>query len=152
LQQEEPLLVQPKDDVPYTLPTIPHSEVVLQVPEMDQSLDIRVHHDLVELRMMEVFQQVDAKSFNSHAFTLITVEIPCSKSQPTFSELAPFSYSLTNKYINTVLGHMRFHGASLWKVDFVDLSRRIDHLAAWLHWSFEYDDLIMEALRKNLWV
>jgi hypothetical protein len=29
LQQEEPLLVQPKDDVPYTLPTILHPEVVL---------------------------------------------------------------------------------------------------------------------------
>jgi hypothetical protein len=56
LQQEEPLLVQPEDDVPYTLPTISHLEVVLHDLEIDQSLDIVVHHDLVELRMMEVFQ------------------------------------------------------------------------------------------------
>jgi hypothetical protein len=53
-------LVQPEDDVPFTLPTIPHLEVVLQDPEIDQSLDIRAHHDQVELRMMEIFQQVDA--------------------------------------------------------------------------------------------
>ena len=56
LQQEEPLLVQPKDDVPYTLPTISHLEVVLHDLDIDQNLDIIVHHDLVELRMMEVFQ------------------------------------------------------------------------------------------------
>ena len=99
-------MVQPEDDVPYTLPTILHPKVVLQDPEIDQSLDIRVHHDPVELRMMEVFQQVDAKSFISHAFMFITVEIPCSKSQPTFS------YGFTNKYIKAVLGHMRFHGGS----------------------------------------
>ena len=49
LQQEELLLVQPEDDVPLTLPTIPHPEVVLQDPEIDQSLDIRVHHDPVQL-------------------------------------------------------------------------------------------------------
>jgi hypothetical protein len=76
-----------------------------------------------------------------------TVEIPYSKSQPAFSLLAPFSYGFTNKYIKAILGHMRFHGGSPWKVDFVDLSRRIDHFAAWLHWSFEYDDLIMTTLR-----
>ena len=56
LQQEEPLLVQPEDDVPYTLPTISHLEVALQDLENDQSLDIVVHHDLVELWIMEVFQ------------------------------------------------------------------------------------------------
>jgi hypothetical protein len=97
--------------------------------------------------MMEVFQQVDAKSFGSHAFMLVTVEIPCYKSQPTFSQLAPFSYGFTNKYFKATLGHMRFHGWSPWKVDRANLSRRTDHLAAWLHWSFEYDDLIMAALR-----
>jgi hypothetical protein len=112
LQQEEPLLVQPEDVVLFPFPTISHPEVVLQDPELDQSLDIRVHHDPVELRMMEVFQQVDAKSFNSHAFVLIAIEIPCSKSQPTFSRLTPFSYGFTNKYIKAVLGHMRFHGGS----------------------------------------
>jgi hypothetical protein len=104
-------------------------------------LDIRVHHDPVELRMMEVFQQVDSKSFDSHAFMLITVEIPCSKSQ--IFQPTPFSYAFISKYIKASLGHMRFHDWSPWKVDFVDLSRQTDHLAAWLHWSFEYDDLIM---------
>jgi hypothetical protein len=98
--------------------------------------------------MMEVFQQVDSKSFGSHAFTLVTVEIPCSKSQPVaFNQPTPFNYAFTSKYIKADLGHMRFHDWSPWKVDFVDLSRRTDHLAAWLHWSFEYDDLIMVALR-----
>jgi hypothetical protein len=148
LQQEEPLLVQLEDDVPYTLPTILHLEVVLRILEMDQCLDIKVHHDLVELRMMEVFQQVDSKSFTSHAFTLVTVEIPCSKSHPTtFSQPIPCSYAFSGKYIKASLGHMRFHDWSPWKVDFVDPSRRIDHLASWLHWSFEYDDLTMAILR-----
>jgi hypothetical protein len=101
----------------------------------------------VELRMMEAFQQVHAKSFSSHAFMLVTIEMPCSKSQLAFNRLAPFSYGFTSKYIKAALGHMRFHGGSLWKVDFVDLSRQTDHLAAWLHWSFEYDDLIKAALR-----
>jgi hypothetical protein len=55
LQSKEPFLVQPKDDVPYILPTILHLEVVLQGLEIDQCLDIRVHHDPVDLRMMEVF-------------------------------------------------------------------------------------------------
>jgi hypothetical protein len=149
LQKEEPLLVQPKNDVPFTLPTIPHLEVVLQDPDIDQILGIRVHHDLVELRMMKVFQQVDAKSFSSHAFVLIIVEITCSNSQPAFSQLAPFSYGFTSKYIEAVLGHMRFDDGSPWKVDFVDLSHQTNHLVAWLHWSFEYVDLIMAALRKK---
>ena len=35
LQQQEPLLVQPEDDVPYTLPMIMHLEIVLQDPEID---------------------------------------------------------------------------------------------------------------------
>jgi hypothetical protein len=61
-------LVQPEDDVLYTLPTTPHSEVVLQGLEIDECLDIRVHHDPVELRMMEVFLQEDSKSFSSCAF------------------------------------------------------------------------------------
>jgi hypothetical protein len=56
LKQEDLFLVQLEDVVPYTLPTIPHLEVVLQGPEIDQCLDIRVHHDPIELRMMEVFQ------------------------------------------------------------------------------------------------
>jgi hypothetical protein len=140
-------LVQQEDDVHYTFPTITHPEVVLQDTEIDQSLDIRVHHDPVELRMMEVFQQVDAKSFDSHAFMLVTVEIPCFKSRPTFSQLAPFNYAFNDKYIKESLGHMRFHGSSPWKVEFVDLSHQTDQLAAWLDWSFEYDDLIMAALR-----
>jgi hypothetical protein len=28
---------------------------------------------------MEVFQHVDSKSFDSHAFMLITVEVPCAR-------------------------------------------------------------------------
>jgi hypothetical protein len=147
LQQQEPLLVQPEDDIPYTLPTILHPKVALQHLEIDQSLDIRVHHDPVELRMMEVFQQVDAKSFDSHAFMLIIVEISCYKSQPTFSQMEPFNYGFTNKYFKVTLGHMRFHGWSPWKVDRADLSHRTDHLVTWLHWSFEYYDLIMATLR-----
>jgi hypothetical protein len=131
-----------------TLPTIPHPEVVLQDPEIDNCLDVRVHHDSVELRMMEAFQQVDSKSFGTHAFPLVTVEIQCSKSQSAaFSQPTPFNYAFNEKYIKTALGHMRFHNWSPWKVDFVDLSHRTNHLAAWLHWSFEYDDLIMVALR-----
>jgi hypothetical protein len=78
---------------------------------------------------------------------LVIFEILCSKSQPTFSQLTLFSYSFTNKYFKVTLDHMRFHGWSHWKVDRANLSCRIDHLAAWLHWSFEYDDLIMAALR-----
>jgi len=97
--------------------------------------------------MVEVFQQVDGKSFVSHASVLITIEIPCSMSQPTFILLAPFSYDFTNKYIKAFLGHIIFHGGPPWKVDFVDLSRWTDNLVAWLHWSFEYDDLIMATLR-----
>jgi hypothetical protein len=114
----------------YTLLNILHPEVALQDLEIDQCLDIKVHHDPVELRMTEVFQQVDAKSFGSHAFMLVTVEIPCSKSQPAFSQLAPFSYGFTNKYFKENLDHMRFHGWSSWKVDRANLSRRTDHLAA----------------------
>jgi hypothetical protein len=111
-------------------------------------LDIKVHHDPVELRMMEVFRQIYSKSFGSHAFTLVTVEIPGSKAQPTaFTQPTPFPY---DKYIKAVLGHMRFQGWSPWKIDFVDLSRRTGHLAAWLHWSFDYDDFIMAALRYKL--
>jgi hypothetical protein len=146
LQQEDSLVVQPDDDVPYTLPTILHLEIVLQDPKIDQSLDIRVHHDPVELRMMEVFQQVDAKSSGSHAFMFVTVETPCYKSQPAFSQLAPFNYGFTNKYFKATLGH-----EISWLVplegDCANLSRRTDHLATWLHWSFEYDDLTMAALR-----
>jgi hypothetical protein len=79
LQQDEPLLVQPEDDVSYTLPTILHLEVVIHDLEIDQSLDIRVHLDPLEFRMIEVFQLVDVKSFGSHIFMFITIEIPCSK-------------------------------------------------------------------------
>jgi hypothetical protein len=101
--------------------------------------------------MMEVFQRVDSKSFGSCALTLLTVEIPCSKSQPAaFNQLVAFNYAFTRKYIQAYLGHMRFHNWSPWKIDFVDLSRRTDHLATWLHWSFEYDDLIIAALTYKL--
>jgi hypothetical protein len=141
LQQEESLLVQPEDDVPYTLPTILQSNVLLD-PLTDQCSDIMVHYNLVELGMMEVFQEVDSKSFGSHAFMLITVEIPCPKFQPT-----TFSYTFTSKYIKAHFQHRIFLDWSHWKVDFVDLSCQIDHLVAWLHWSFEYVDLIMAALR-----
>jgi hypothetical protein len=75
LQQEEPLLVQLEDDIPYTLPMILHPEVVRRGPEIDQCLDIKVHHDPVELNMMEVFQQEYYKSFVSHAFMLVTIEM-----------------------------------------------------------------------------
>jgi hypothetical protein len=97
---------------------------------------------------MEVFQQVDFKNFGSCAFTLITVEIPCSKSQPTtFNQPKAFNYAFTSKYIKATLGYIKFHSWSPWKIDFVDFSRWTDHFAAWLHWSFEYDDLTMVALR-----
>jgi hypothetical protein len=56
LQQEEPLLVQPEDDVPYALPMIMHPDVVLQDPKIDQRLYIRVYHDPIEIKIMEVFQ------------------------------------------------------------------------------------------------
>jgi hypothetical protein len=94
LQQEEILLIQPKDDVPYTFPMIPIQDRVPQKYSLtDQCVDIKVYRDPIELRM-EVFQQVDSKSFGSHAFMLIIVEIPCSKFQPT-----AFRYSFTSKYI-----------------------------------------------------
>jgi hypothetical protein len=123
-------VVQPVDDAPYTLPTIPHPDIVLQDPKIDQSLDIRVLHDLVELRMMEVFQQVDAKSFGSHALMLVTVEIPCCKSQLAFSQLAPFSYGFTNKYFKLTLGHMRFHGWSLGRLTVLTF---LVGMIIWLH-------------------
>jgi hypothetical protein len=56
----------------------------------------------------------------------------------------------TNKYFKATLGHTRFHGWSPWKVDHANLSRQTDHLVAWLHWSFEYDDLITAAWRVKL--
>jgi hypothetical protein len=143
VQQEEPPLVQPKDDVPYTLPMIVQLDIVpLEDSLIDQCLDIRVYHDPVERRMMEVFQQVDSKSFGSHAFTLITVEVPCSKFQ-----LTPFNYAFTSEYIKAPFRHMRFFNGLHWKVDFVHCSRRTDHLVVWLHWSFEYDDFFMAVLR-----
>jgi hypothetical protein len=86
LQHEEQILVQPEDDTPYILPMIPHSDFVLQEdPLTNQCLDIRVHHDLVEMRMMEVFQQVDSKSFGSHALCslLLKYHVPNSNQQPS---------------------------------------------------------------------
>jgi hypothetical protein len=56
LQQEESLLVQPENDSPYIFPMTSHPKVVIQDPMTDHCLDIKVHHDPVELRMMEVFQ------------------------------------------------------------------------------------------------
>jgi hypothetical protein len=110
-------------------------------------LDIRVYQDPVKLRMMEVIQQDDSKSLDSHAFTLIIVEIPCYKPQlAAFIQPTPFNYAFTSKYNKVALGHMRIHNWSPRKVDFVDLSRRTEHLVAWLHWSFEYDDIIMATL------
>jgi hypothetical protein len=99
-------LVQPEDDIAYTLPTILHPEVVFQGPEVDHCLDIRVQHDLVELRMMEVFPQVHSNSFGSHAFTLVTVEIPFYKPKPTtFSQTTPFNYAFNVKYIDDPGGY-----------------------------------------------
>jgi hypothetical protein len=136
LQQHKQLLVQPEDDTPYIFPRIPDSDFFLQEdPLTNQCFDIIVHHDPVELRMMEVFQHVDSKSFNSHAFMLIIVEVPCSKFQPTTS-----SYFFSSKYIKASFWLMRFHDWLHWKVDCVDFSRLIDHLVAWLQWSFEYVD------------
>jgi hypothetical protein len=43
LKQEEPLLVQPEDDVSYTFPMIPHPEVVLKGSEIDHFLDIKTY-------------------------------------------------------------------------------------------------------------
>jgi hypothetical protein len=141
LQWEEPLF-QPDDDIPYIFPMNSHSKVVLQDPVTDQCLDIMVYHDSVELRMMEVFKKVDFKSFFSHAFMLITDEISCSKFQPT-----TFSHAFTTKYIKAPFRHRVFLDWFPWKVEFVDLSCLIDHLATWLHWSFEYVDVIMATLR-----
>jgi hypothetical protein len=136
LQQGEQPLVQPEDDLPYNLPMIPHSDFVLQEdPLTDHCLDIRVNHDPVELRMMEVFQQVDSKSFGSHTFMFIIVEVPCSK----FQSIAFINF-FSDKYIKASFQLMRFHDWLHWKVDCVDLSRLTDHLVAWLHWSFEYVD------------
>jgi hypothetical protein len=75
---------------------IPHSDFVLQEdPLTNQCLDIKVHHDPIELRMMEVFQQVDSKSFGSHVFMLIIVEVPSSNQQPSaISSLASTSRHL----------------------------------------------------------
>jgi hypothetical protein len=142
LQQEEPLFAQPEDDIPYMFPMIPHSEVILQDPMTDRCLDIKNYHYPVELRMMEAFQQVDSKSFNSHAFMITTVEVPCSKFQPI-----TFRYSFSGKYIKAPFRHMRFLDWLHLMVDFVDCFRLTDHLAAWLHCSFESVDLIMAALR-----
>jgi hypothetical protein len=84
---------------------IPHSDFVLQEdPLTDQYLDIMVHHDPTEFRMMEVFQQVDSKSFGSHAFMLIIIEVPCSKFQPT-----TFIYFFGRKYTKASFWLMRFH-------------------------------------------
>jgi hypothetical protein len=109
---------------------------------IDQCLGVRVHHDLVELRMMEVFQHVDSNNYVSCAFTLIIVEVLGSEFQPT-----PFNYAFTSKYIKAYFQHRIFHDGFHWKDDFVDLSRWTNHLVAWLHWSFMYDDLIMVALK-----
>jgi hypothetical protein len=84
LQQGDQPLVQPEDDLSHNLPMILQSNFVLQGdPLLDHCLDIRVNHDPIELRMMEVFQQLDSKSFGSHTFMFIIVEVPCSKFQPT---------------------------------------------------------------------
>jgi hypothetical protein len=141
-------LVQPEDDVPYTLPTVQQQDLVFQGPKIHQSLDIKVHHDPVELKMIKVFQQIDSMSFGSHTFTLLIFEIPCSKSQPIASnQLATFIYAFTSKYIKVAFFYVIFRGWSPWKVEFVHPSHQTDHLVAWLQWSFEYDDLIITTLR-----
>ena len=73
-------MVQLEDDLPYNLPMIPHTDLVLQgEPLTVHCLDIRVNHDPVELRMMEVFQHSYSKSLGSHTFMFIIVDVPCSK-------------------------------------------------------------------------
>jgi len=129
-------LVQQKDDLPYNFPMTPHSDFVLQGdPLTDHCLDIRITHDSVELRMMEVFQEVDSKNFDSSIFLLITGEVSCSKFQPTV--LTDF---LSSKHMNSSFCLRRFYDWLHWRVDNVDISRITNHLAAWLHWSFEYID------------
>lgn len=101
----------------------------------DHCLDIRITHDSVELRMMELFQEVDSKNFDSSIFLLITGEVSCSKFQPTV--LTDF---LSSKHMNSSFCLRRFYDWLHWRVDNVDISRITNHLAAWLHWSFEYID------------
>lgn len=51
LQQEEQLLVRPRDDLPYNFLMISHSNFVLQGgPLTDHGLDIMIGHDPIELR------------------------------------------------------------------------------------------------------
>jgi hypothetical protein len=115
---------------------IPHSDLIFQGdPLTDHCLDVRVDHDPVELRMMEVFQRSDSKSLGSHTFMFIIVDVPCSKFKST-----DFIDFLSNKHKNACFCLRRLHDWLHWRVDYVDLSRLTDHLAAWLHWSSEYVD------------
>ena len=93
------------------------------------------YHDLVELRMMGAFQQVDSKSFGSYDFMINTTEVPCPESQ-----LEIFINFFNKKYIKASFRLMRFHEWLHWKVGYLYLSRLTNHLASWLHWLFEYVD------------
>jgi hypothetical protein len=77
--QGEQLSVQPEDDLPHSLPMILDSVLVLQEhPQANHFSDIRISHELVELRMMD-FWEANLKSFDSSTCLLITGEGPCFK-------------------------------------------------------------------------
>jgi hypothetical protein len=98
-------LVQLEDDPLYNLPLIPHSNFILQGdPLTNHGLDIRVTHDPIELRMIEVFRNVDLKSFGSSIFLLITGELPHSKFQPII-----FNDFLSSKHPNASFHPRRLH-------------------------------------------
>jgi hypothetical protein len=79
LQLEEHLLVQTKDDFPHSMVMISQPTFVLQCdPQFDHCLDIRLYHDPVEMRMLEVFQEAMQKSFSFSTFFLFTSEQSCS--------------------------------------------------------------------------
>jgi hypothetical protein len=105
LHQGNQPLVQPKDDLSHNLTIILQSHFVLQRdPLPDHYLDIKVNHDPIVLKVMEVFQQANSKSFGSHTFRFITTGVPCSK----FQSIA-FIKNFNSKYIKASFQLMRFH-------------------------------------------
>ena len=57
LQEKRQLLVQLEDGLPHIFPMILHPDFVLQ--KYPQHMDVRNGHNLVELRMMEVFHKAN---------------------------------------------------------------------------------------------
>jgi hypothetical protein len=84
---------------------------------------------------MEVFQEIDSKSFGSYTFLLIIGEIPCSMFQPII-----FIDLISSKHMNESFCLGRLHDWLHLMVDYVDLYHITNHLVAWLHWSFKYID------------